>query len=196
MNEDKRYYRKNLSSQGLLYLSGEELDMEIKNISVTGMLIKIKNPPEGRTLDELFENISQQPVLDVFIAKMALACEVTVVRADIDETEISLAVEFRKVSARPDNALYKRQFYRKNMEGSGFIVLNGKIYPVESINASKGGLMVQVIEPVEAKPGRMVVFRYDGLEFNGDVYVVWVSSQSDGSAILGLQFVDDEESET
>ena len=49
-----RPYRKNLMSHGLIYIAGEELEITIKDISLTGVLAHLKYDGVNREAKDIF----------------------------------------------------------------------------------------------------------------------------------------------
>ncbi|MGZ8916445.1 MAG: PilZ domain-containing protein, partial [Methylobacter sp.] len=116
MNLDlNRPYRKNLMSHGLIYMGGEEQEITIKDISLTGVLAELKSDLVGKDAKDIFSMLSASTLIDLYLPEMRLAGEAEVVRVDMLEDHISLALEFRNVSYDVDNQLYKRKVYRKSM---------------------------------------------------------------------------------
>jgi hypothetical protein len=122
MSEQKRPYRTNLTSHGLIYMGGEELEVSVRNLSITGLLGELDDNINIHDINDVFKSVKLSPTIDLYLPEMKLAGEAEIVRADMIDGRIYLALEFRNVSYDVDNVLYKRKAYRKNMTAPGQIV--------------------------------------------------------------------------
>ncbi|TAK60624.1 PilZ domain-containing protein [Methylobacter sp.] len=191
MNLDvKRPYRKNLMSRGLIYMGGEEQKITIKDVSLTGALAELKSDQFGKKdAKDIFNMLSVSTMVDLYLPEMRLAGEAEVVRVDMFDDHMSLALEFKNVVYDIDNQLYKRKVYRKNITAPGEILLNGKYHEFNAVNVSVEGLMVKLAESIAVKAGEITVFKFERLELEGEIKVIWVERIADGGTLLGLEYV-------
>lgn len=195
MSEYKRYYRKNLTSLGLIYLGGEELDISVRNLSITGLLAELEKNSSIYSIPDLFEVIKLSPRVDICLPEMHLIGEAEVVRADLIDGVIYLALEFRNVSYDVDSMLYKRATYRKNMVAPGLIVFEGKKHSFTTRNASVTGLMVHLEDALSVEIGTETIFDFRELNLRGEIKVVWVERCEDGGTYMGLEYLRMEKSD-
>jgi hypothetical protein len=188
MPDTERQYRKNLTSEGLIYLGGQELEISVRNLSITGLLAELSNNASISNIKDVFESIKVTPTIDIFLPEMSLAGEADIVRADMVQDQVYLAMEFRNLSYDVNNMLYKRKAYRKNMTSSGQIVLNGIKHDFSTKNVSIDGLMVQLNENIEVREGLITIFDFEKLKLRGKIKVIWVEHDED-STLMGLQYV-------
>lgn len=191
MNLDlNRPYRKNLMLHGLIYMGGEERAITIKDISLTGALAELKcDQPGARDTKDIFNMLSESAMIDLYLPEMRLAGEAEVVRVDMFDEHILLALEFRNIAYDIDNQLYKRKVYRKNIVVPGKILLNGEYHEFNTVNASVDGLMVNLAESLAVETGEVTVFEIERLELEGEIKVIWAERGADGGIVLGLQYV-------
>lgn len=189
MSDDKRYYRKNLTSQGIIYLGGEELDISVRNLSITGLLAELGENKSIRSIKDLFDAIGSSPKIDIYLPEMHLMGDSEVVRADLVDGVIYLALEFRNISYDVDDVLYKRVAYRKNMVAPGLIVLNGKKHSFTTRNVSVYGLMIHLTERIEVDLGTVTIFDFKRLDLRGEIKVAWIEDAEDGGTYMGLEYV-------
>ncbi|GAB4268906.1 MAG: hypothetical protein Kow0065_19180 [Methylomicrobium sp.] len=187
MPYEKRQYRKKLTSSGLIYLGGEEFSITLSNLSITGVLAELDDAGQTYNLEELFKTISLSPIVDIYLDEMRLAGEAEIVRADLIDGRIYLALDFRNVEHDVENMFYVRHAYRKKLEAQGLIVLNGQNYHFTTMNVSVDGLMVSLRGRIEVEPGTVAAFNFKRLDLLGEVKVVWVNYQ-DGNTLLGLEY--------
>ncbi len=189
MNVDlNRPYRKSLMSHGLIYMGGEEQEITIKDLSLTGVLAELKCD-HGSDAKEIFNILSASTTIDLYLPEIRLAGEAEVVRVDMQEGQILLALEFRNVAYDVDNQLYKRKVHRKNMTAPGKILLNGEYRDFMTVNVSVDGLMVNLAEAIDVKAGETTVFEFDQLGLDGEIKVIWVERTANDGTLLGLQYV-------
>jgi PilZ domain len=184
-----RPYRKNLTTHGLIYLAGEEQPITIKNISITGVLAQLDSKVGKNDIKAIFNTLLGSTVIDLYLPEMRLAGEVEVIRVDMEEDHIVLALEFKNVTYDVNDLLYKRKAYRKNMPGPGHILLNGTYLEFNAVNVSVDGIMIRLSETIHAEPGVVTVFEFKRLELEGEIKVVWIEHLSEGGTLMGLQYV-------
>ncbi len=189
MSSHQRYYRKNLTSQGLIFLGGEELNISVRNLSITGLLAELEDNDSIKSIKDLFEAIKASPKVDIYLPEMHLMGDAEVVRADLIDGTIYLAIEFRNISYDVDDVLYKRTAYRKNMVAPGLIVLNGEKHSFTTRNVSVYGLMIHIAKKVEVETGTVTVFDFKRLDLRGEIKIAWVEESEEGGTYMGLEYV-------
>lgn len=185
----KRPYRKNLMSHGLIYMGGEEQEITIKDLSLTGVLAELKSDQFARDAKDVFNMLSVSTTVDLYLPEMRLAGEAEVVRVDMFDNYMSLALEFKNVVYDVDNQLYKRKVYRKNMAAPGKILLNGQYHEFNAVNVSVEGLMINLAESIDVEAGEITQLEFERLELEGEIKVIWVERTADGGTLLGLEYV-------
>ncbi len=189
MSEEKRFYRKSLSSHGLIYIADEELEITVKNLSITGLLAELDANKIITEVDELFHALEPSATIDLYLPEMRVAGEADVVRAEKVDGLIYFALEFRNLSYDVSNLLYKRKAYRKSLTAPGEIILNNKTYVFLTHNVSVDGLMIHLKEKVDIKEGMLTTFDFQQLDLKGEIEVMWVEHEDDGSTLMGLRYV-------
>lgn len=187
MPYEKRHYRKKLTSQGLIYLAGEEFEMTLSNISVTGLLAELEANETVSDIKALFKTVRVSPIVDIYLQEMRLVGEAEIVRADLIDGRIFLALEFKNITHDADNLLYERQAYRKNLAAPGLIIVNGEHYHFQTVNVSVDGLMIRLTERIEVEEGTVAAFDFKRLDLLGEVKVIWVEHDESGT-LMGLQY--------
>lgn len=184
-----RPYRKNLMSHGMIYIGGEELEITIKDISLTGVLAHLECGRTNRDAKDIFNMLSSSTMIDLYLPEIRLAGEAEVVRVDIFNKNILLALEFKNVAYDADDQLYKRKAYRKSMAAPGKILLKGKYHVFDTVNVSVDGLMIKIAESIAVETNDIVAFEFEKLELEGEIKVIWVERTADSGTLLGLQYV-------
>lgn len=185
----QRYYRKNLTSQGLIYIAGAEIEISVRNLSITGLLAELSNNCAIHCIEELFEAIKVSTKVDLYLPEMRLMGEAEVVRADLIDGQIYLALEFCQISHDVDNMLYKRNAYRKEIVAPGLIVFNNKKYSFTTRNVSVTGLMIHLVEKIEVADETVTIFDFKHLNLRGEIKVVWSEAAEDGGTYMGLEYM-------
>ena len=190
-----RPYRKNLTTHGLIYLAGEEQPITIKNISITGVLAQLNSKVGKNDIKAIFNTLLASTIIDLYLPEMRLAGEVEVIRVDMQDDHILLALEFKNVTYDVNDLLYKRKAYRKNLPSQGHILFNGEYLEFTSVNVSVDGIMIRLAETVYVEPGVVTVFEFKRLELEGEIKVIWLDRLPDGGTLMGLQYVHMEKSQ-
>jgi hypothetical protein len=190
MHQDSRqHYRKGLASKGLIFLLGVEMEIIIRNVSITGLMGEIELNETITDIKDIFQGIKDSTIVDVFLEDMHLAGEAEVVRADLADERIYIALEFKNLSYDVDNLLYKRKAYRKGLAAPGKIEFSGKIYDFMTRNVSVEGLMIRIPAYVTVRENEVVRFIFERLNLNGEIKVIWFEYDEDGGTLMGLQYV-------
>ncbi|SJM91489.1 pilus assembly protein PilZ [Crenothrix polyspora] len=185
----KRPYRKNLASYGLIYMGGEEYSITVKNISLTGVLVKINQKQNQNDLNRIYREILAATLIDMYIPSLRLAGETEAVRVDIEDDYLLLALEFKNVSYDIDRVLYKRKAYRKTIASPGLILLDGVYREFYSVNASVDGIMIRLAEKLAIEKNLITVFEFKALEIEGEIKVIWTEYVSSTEMLVGLQYI-------
>ena len=190
MNEElDRPYRKNLISHGLIYMGEEEHEITIKNLSINGVLAHLDSDRADIDIKYIFNSLLDSTIIDLYLPEMRLAGEAEVVRADLEDDGILLALEFKNIAYDIDKNLNKRKAYRKNMPAPGKILLNNEYHEFTAVNVSVEGLMICFSEAMPVEEGTITHFEFKRLELDGEVKVIWVDIISDDRTLMGLQYV-------
>ena len=187
--ESNRPYRKNLISHGLIYMGEEEHSVTIKNLSINGVLTELNSNREDVDIKYIFNTLLVSTIIDLYLPEMRLAGEAEVVRADIIDGHILLALEFKNIAYDIDKNLNKRKVYRKNMPDPGKILLNSEYHHFNTVNVSVEGLMICLPEILSVEVGTITRFEFKRLELEGEVKVIWVDPISDNRTLMGLQYI-------
>lgn len=187
MNTNSRSYRKNLDSNGLIYIAGTEREVSVSNLSMTGALVHLEDILDAV---QLSETLTIPTVIDFFLPKLRLAGTAEVVRIDKeDDEQVSLALQFKDISYNINKLLYARKVYRKNMSVAGRILLGSKYYDFHTLNVSVEGLMIQLTETVDIVQHMTTMFEFDKVNVTGEVEVIWTDVDSEGRTLLGLKYI-------
>ena len=181
--------RTNLVSEGFIYMGEEEHKITVKNLSISGVLAQLNTDREDIDIKYVFNQLLVSTVIDLYLPEMRLVGDVEVVRGDMEEGHILLALEFKNIAFDIDKDLNKRKVYRKNMPDSGKILLNGQYYNFTSVNVSVDGLMICLPEAIAVEVGMITRFEFKRLQLEGEVKVIWGDLISDDRTLIGLQYV-------
>lgn len=184
-----RAYRKNLSTDAVIYLGFEEHPIRVLNLSLTGLLAEFSDyRSEQLTIRDVFQRLQVSPVVDIYLPDLHVAGEAKVARVELVDGRLQLGVEFHNLSYDIDNLLYKRRAYRKSMQGLGQLLLGETVYAFNTENVSVDGLMVRVQETVAVEVGSLIHFSFRHLELQGEAEVVWID-HDEASTLLGLKYM-------
>lgn len=188
-SDSNRPCRKNLTSRGLIYMGGEEQEITVINISITGVLAELNSNKTDIDVKDIFNILLTSTIIDLYLPEMCLAGEAEVVRVDVHNDRILLALEFKNIAFDIDKNLNKRRAYRKSMPDPGLILLNGEYHEFNIVNVSVEGLMIRLPESLSVKEGTITLFEFKRLDIKGEVEVIWVDPISNARTLIGLQYV-------
>ena len=188
MSNSRESYRKNLSMTGLLFIGGIEHEMQVKNVSISGLLVTIEPIPGICDERDIFLIMKESSLVDIYIRKLNLAGEAEVVRVEMDGKNILIGMEFKQVSYDAENLLYKRKAYRKSMTSPGQVLISKTVYDFMTRNVSVDGLMIRIPEQVELQRSMVVEFKFDKLHLFGECIVIWFEYDDNGGTLLGLEY--------
>jgi hypothetical protein len=170
-------------------MGGEEQGITIKNISITGVLGELHSKGDSQEIKSIFDSLMVSTIIDLYLPELRLAGEAEVIRVDLKEGVILIALEFKNVSYEVDNLLYKRKAYRKSMPGPGQIFLGGRHHEFDAVNVSVEGIMIRLNEKITVEEGIVTVFEFKRLNLAGEVRVIWVDPIADDGTLMGLQYM-------
>lgn len=183
----KRSYRKNLAAMGLIFLNGEEREVAISNLSMTGILVEFTHPRDAELLNQSLALMAK--VIDFYVPELNLAGTAEIIRVVNNETHKLLALKFKEIIYNIDSFLYKRKVYRKNMSIQGRITFEDKCYLFQTINVSVEGLMIRLMATAAIQEGMTGTFEFKDLSLKGEVTAVWVDVDTEGKTIMGLKYL-------
>ena len=181
--------RKNLTSHGLIYMGGEEQKITVINISITGVLAELNSDDKDIDVKDIFNILLTSTIIDLYLPEMRLAGEAEVVRVDVNDDRILLALEFKNIAFDIDKHLNKRKAYRKTMLDPGLLLLNGEYHEFNTVNVSVEGLMICLSEAISVEEGTITRFEFKRLELEGEIKVIWVDRIADDRTLIGLQYI-------
>lgn len=189
MKFEERSYRKHLATKGLIYLHGQELEVTVKNLSVTGMLVALPTNDVIKEVKDIFQHVQREStIIDIYLPELRLAGEAEAVWSEELEDRIELALEFRNLVHNVDNMIHARQAYRKNLATLGFIIFNNERHAFKSENMSLDGMMIRLSGHVDVEVGAVTRFKIEDLRISGEAKVIW-SSHDDKSTLVGLEYL-------
>lgn len=188
-SKKERSYRKNLKLKGLIYFGREELEIIVKNLSLTGMFVELATNTNNHDIKSIFNTLKLSTNLDLYIPEMRLAGEVEVIRVDVHKEKVLLALDYKNLSFDVDPFLYNRKAYRKNLPGPGWILLNGEHHQFNAVNVSVDGLMIRIDKIIDPEVGTTAVFEFKQLELNGEIKIIWIEHPADNETLIGLQYL-------
>lgn len=189
MNDEKRPYRKNMTAHGLIFLGEEELQIAVKNLSITGLFAEFNPKASSYTPQQLLLIIKESPIIDIYLAEMHMMGTAEIVRTDLVDDHIELALEFRDITHNIDNKIFKPKAYRKNMTAPGQIIFNDIKYQFFTKNVSVDGLMISLKEHIDIMAGTVTIFDFHRLKLRGEIQVAWIEHLNDGSTLMGLYYI-------
>ena len=188
MNNSTENYQKKLSMAGLLFMGGIEHEMQVKNVSISGLTAIIEPSAEIKDEKDIFLIMNKSTLVDFYVKKLNLAGEAELIKVDVVDGKIFLSIEFKQISYDAKSFLYKRKVYRKNMASPGIILVANKVYNFITHNVSVTGFMIRISDDVDLREEELVEFKFDDLQIHGKALVVWVEHDGISGTMVGLEY--------
>ncbi|WP_031433111.1 PilZ domain-containing protein [Methylomarinum vadi] len=185
---EERSYRKNLAIKGFVYMGGQELEVKVRNVSITGLLAELKTEGVMNDVKDVFQAIKLSPVIDIYLPELRVAGEAEMVRSEKVDGHLLFALEFRNIYYDVDNLVYSRRAYRKNMAAPGHVWINGESHTFTTENVSVDGLMIRLEGKLDLEPGAVLRYEFKRLELSGEAKVIW-REQGEETTLLGLEYL-------
>ena len=185
----ERPIRKNLSSHGMIYMGGEEQEITVINISTIGVLAELNSTQKNIDVKDIFSVLKVSTSVEIYLPDMRLAGESEVVRVDIDDGQVFLALIFKNIAFDIDKNLNQRKAYRKNLSDPGVILFEGTYHNFIAMNVSTEGSMVRLDKMLTIDEGTHILFEFKKLALKGEAEVVWSDIISDSETLIGLRYV-------
>ena len=189
MSHYRQNFRKSLAAKGLIFLAGEEMEITVRDISITGVFAELPANTRLPDIDAFFKAINPSAIIDIFLMELQLAGEAEVIRVELKKGIFFIGVEFRDISYDAEDIPYKRKVYRKIMSELGTIFIDGKRCNFCTKNVSVDGLMIRIPGKVAAKKGMVVKFDFSNLDLKGEIQVIWFEYDENGGTLMGLKYM-------
>lgn len=184
---EQRSYRKSLNSKVLVYLGEQELEMSIKNLSLTGLLAMIAESSAIHTKEDVFACIKESALVDLYIPELRVGGEAEIARSELTGGYIELGLHFRQLNYEVDNLVYARHAYRKQIGVPGQLEFHGVKHFFNTENVSVTGMKVRMAGKVGAKPGYLTQYEMDAMQLSGDAKVVWLKHDN-YTTLMGMEY--------
>ena len=188
MTINRKNYRKSLNSKGLIFLAGEEIEITVTNISITGMSAEFPVNNKLTDINAFFKAISSSATIDIFIPEFKMVGESEITRVELENGLFTIGVEFINISYNTESILYKRKSYRKLLAELGAIIIDKKSYHFSTKNISVEGLMIRIPGEISVNLGVVVKFNFHELDISGDMEIIWCEYDSSGGTLMGLKY--------
>ncbi len=189
-----RDYRQVLTGQALVFIAGEELEVTVRNISLTGLYAELDESRLLKNPDDLVKSLKKNPIIDLLFEKLDFAGEAKATRVERGDGKISIAMEFKNITYGVSTRLYRRNVYRKSFSGTGYIQLNARKIQFKTHNVSVEGLLISIPKRVSVKRNTVAKFIIQQLKLKGKARVIWTEPDEKYGLLLGLQYVNLEKS--
>ncbi|BCG62847.1 MAG: hypothetical protein methR_P0510 [Methyloprofundus sp.] len=188
MTDSRHNFHKKTSFSGFIFISGTEYKIQVRDLSISGMLAAIDLPATVVGQHDLAALLKHSEVIDFYIEKLNLEGDARVTRVDKDDDHVLIGLEFKHISYDTEKFLNKREVYRKSMDAPGHIKISGKVYEFKARNVSVDGLMAYLPEHIDIQQDMHARFKFDELRLFGEVKVIWFEYDDQDGTLLGLKY--------
>ncbi len=182
-----RAFRKSFVTQGCIVLDTVKYPAMVKNISTTGVLVAMVNPGDA---DKLVSLSDEPVVVTLDLPEIALDCAAEVVRIVKNTGESRVALRFIDQAAETEDSIARRRSLRKNVFGTGYLLINGQYVEFNALNTSETGAKIFLPQKISLETNTEVVFKFEKMDLAGKARIRWIDTSVGGGTMIGLSFVD------
>lgn len=182
-----RAFRKSFVTQGCIVLDTVKYPAMVKNISTTGVLVAMVNPGDA---DKLVSLSDEPVVVTLDLPEIALDCAAEVVRIAKNAGESRVALKFIDQAAETEDSIARRRSLRKNVFGTGYLLINGQYVEFNALNTSETGAKIFLPQKISLETNTEVVFKFEKMDLAGKARIRWIDTSVGGGTMIGLSFVD------
>lgn len=193
MIQDRKEFRKNLISNGSIFLGGEKLDFKGYDISVRGMQIEVTPGVLVHSVSDVAQIIESNNIAEIFVEELGLTGDVELVWVRDEDGKIIMGLEFRDVMHNAGKMWRKRRSYRKKLQKFGSLFIQDHEIDFECLDFSVEGMRLRIVEPenIKIQAGSDAKVISDKLNLEAIAKVIWVNRNEDDDAIyLGLRYLE------
>lgn len=188
MLQDRKEYRKNFTSTGIIYLAGERLEFIGYDVSVKGILIELSPGDLINTVADVRNLLEETQAAEVFVRDLGLSAEAKVVWVMEDEQKILLGLEFFDVRHSATKLWLRRRFYRKALAMPAKFLLDEQEFSTETIDISTDGIRLKGDKVEALKAGSLLKLFVPEKSIKALAVVVWIIPTSK-SIEFGVRYI-------
>lgn len=179
MEENRKDYRKKLTSPGIIYLAGEQLKIVCYDISVQGIQVELMPGELICTIDDIRNLLSDAQQAEVFVQDLGLSAQVNLAWAQDDQEKILLGLEFTEVRHNSQKLWLKRRFYRKSLITNAKIISHNQRLEAQTVNFSTDGMRLRCsdVALIGIKPDQTMTIDIPEKALNALAIVIWVNTE-------------------
>ena len=191
-NQDRKEYRKTLTSSGKLYIGGEILGFTSYDVSVKGIMVEIF-PGKFLTYVEDFQSLlDEDKSVEFFVEELMLTGTAEVIWVKQKAEKILLGLEYGDVRHNEKKLWLKRAAYRQKNSFTCLVIHELGRIKARGINVSVAGLALTG-DFKDLQIGKIVKLQFFSTPIKKAVAkIVWLNENNDGSATAGLRYLEAE----
>jgi len=189
MQQNRKDYRKKITSTGVVFLAGELLEFVSYDISVKGVQIELVPGDFISTVTDVRNILNEIHSAEVFVHDLMLSAEATIAWVREIEGKILLGLEFSDVRHNADKLWLQRHYYRKSLVGDANLLFNEQEITAQTIDISKDGMKLSIATETELKVGDAIKLFIPDRKLNALAVVIWFNQSLD-FAELGVRYID------
>lgn len=190
-SQDRKEYRKNLTSSGQIRLAGETLDLKCYDVSVNGIMAEVFPGKFLSRIEDFEAQLNENNKVEIFIENLMFTGEAVIawVKED-DDGRILVGLEHRDVKHNLEKLWLKRLYFRKKQPFFGTIMLKQGHIDVQGINISIDGMAVSVnVKDKAIKVGNVFILEIQGMAINKVLAkVIWINEEGGDAVTMGLRY--------
>ena len=183
----KRSERFVLGSTGCIKVGAKELFFNVKNMSVTGLLIEVKDNLQVKSEHEFYTLLGGKNCdINCHVFNPDVSGMATVVSVELAQGRLIISLKFSALNFEDGFMVFKRRLPRKATQVQGRLYCHKQWYSFIGDDISLNGLSVKMAVPCPVSGGEWVTLEVPTLSLWGSARVKW-SAPDDFR--LGVEYI-------
>ncbi len=191
-SEDRKEYRKSLTSTGQIAIGGEILRFISYDVSVKGIMVEVFPGKFLTDVEDFKVCLTQNRMVEIFVHELMMTGVAEAVWVKHEDRKILLGLEYRDVRHNEEKLWITRAAYRRKRTFSCLVIYEHGRVQAQGLDISATGLaLAGDFRDSKLSSGDIVKLQLSDAPVKKAVAkIVWINSAEDGSSTLGLRYLE------
>ncbi len=191
-SEDRKEYRKSLTSTGQIAIGGEILRFISYDVSVKGIMVEVFPGKFLTDVEDFKVCLTQNRMVEIFVHELMMTGVAEAVWVKHEDRKILLGLEYRDVRHNEEKLWITRAAYRRKITFSCLVIYEYGRVQAQGLDISATGLaLAGDFRESKLRSGDIVKLQLSDAPVKKAVAkIVWINSAEDGSSTLGLRYLE------
>ncbi|WP_305908224.1 PilZ domain-containing protein [Methylomarinum sp. Ch1-1] len=190
--QDRKEYRKNLTSSGQLAIAGEILDFKSYDVSLKGLMVEVCPGEFLAKLEDFQALLPDNNRVEIYVKELKLSGEAFIVWVRGGQGgKIQLGLEYGDIEHNAQKLWLRRKAYRRTKPFSCLMMLDHSKVETLGLNMSTDGLAVSGdLKGYDIKVGDVVKLKISGQSISKAIAkIIWINESGDDRLTVGLRYL-------